>query len=59
VDQLALLEVSVSENYIIMILLENLPVPSKYFTVPMKELMMEYVTAYLMHEMAKCKEKEP
>ena len=28
-------------------------------TMPMKELTMDYVTTCLMHEMLKCKEKEP
>ena len=28
-------------------------------TMPMKELMMEYMITYLIHEMVKCKEQEP
>ena len=58
VDQLTFLEVSTREKYIIMILLENLPVSYKYFTMSMEEFMMEYVTACLIHEISKCKEKE-
>ena len=58
-DQFPFLEVYVQEKYIIMIMFENLPVSYKYFMMPMKELMMEYVTSCLMYEMSKCKKKEP
>ena len=63
-DQLAYLEVPVKDKYIIIILLESLPTSFEYLitameTMPMKELTMDYVTAHLMHEMSKCKEKEP
>ena len=52
------------EEDIVTILLESLLDLYKYLIIamkmmPMKELMMEYVTTRLMHEMSKCKEKEP
>ena len=63
-DQLACLEVPVREEDIVMTLLESLPASYEFLitaleTMPMKELTMEYVTARLMHEMSKRKEKEP
>ena len=47
-----------------MTLLESLLASYEYLvtaleTMPMKELMMEYMTAQLMHEMSKHNEKEP
>jgi hypothetical protein len=62
-DQLAYLEVPVREEDIVMTLLESLPASYEFLitaleTMPMKELTMEYVTARLMHEMSKRKEKE-
>ena len=49
---------------IVMILLESLPTSFEYLItamklMPMKELMMNYVTTCLMHEMSKLKEKKP
>jgi len=63
-DQLACLEVPVKDEDIVMTLLESLPASYEYLitaleTMPMKELTMEYVTARLMHEVSKRKEKEP
>ena len=63
-DQLACLEVPVRDEDVVMTLLESLPPSYEYLitaleTMPMKELTMEYVTARLMHEMSKKKEKEP
>ena len=63
-DQLACLEVPVREEDIVMTLLESLPTSYEFLitaleTMPTKELTMEYVTARLMHEMSKRKEKEP
>ncbi len=63
-DQLACLEVPVRDEDIVMTLLESLPASYEYLitaleTMPMKELTMEYVTARLMHEVSKRKEKEP
>ena len=52
------------EEDIVMTLLESLPTSYEFLitaleTMPTKELTMEYVTARLMHEMSKRKEKEP
>ncbi len=49
---------------VVMTLLESLPPSYKYLitaleTLPMQDLTMEYVTARLMHEVSKRKEKEP
>ena len=64
VDQLACLKVPMKDRDIDMTLLEGLPVSFEYLItaikmMPMNDLTMDYVTAYLMHEMSKCKEKEP
>jgi hypothetical protein len=63
-DQLACLEVPVRDEDVVMTLLESLPPSYEYLitaleTLPMKDLTMEFVTARLMHEMSKRKEKEP
>ena len=63
-DQLACLEVPMRDEDIVMTLLDSLP-PSYEFlitaleTMPMKELTLEAVTARLMHESTKRKEKAP
>ena len=62
-DELACLEVLVRDKDIVMTLLGSLLALYKYLitaleTMPMKELTMKYVTARLMHEMSKHKEKE-
>jgi hypothetical protein len=61
-DQLACLEVPVTDEDVVMTLLESLP-PSEYLitaleTLPMQDLTMEFVTARLMHEVSKRREKE-
>ena len=58
------LEVPFKEEDIVMTLLDSLPSSYEHFitaleTRPMKELTLEFVTARLMHEVAKRKEKEP
>ena len=52
------------EEDIVMTLFTSFPALYEYLiialeTMPMKELMMEYVTARLMHEISKSNEKEP
>ncbi len=64
VDQLACLEVPVRDEDVVMTLLESLPPSYEYLittleTLPMQDLTMEFVTARLMHEVSKRKEKEP
>ncbi len=49
---------------VVMTLLESLPPSYEYLitaleTLPMQDLTMEFVTARLMHEVSKRKEKEP
>ncbi len=63
-DQLACLEVLMRDEDVVMTLLESLPPSYEYLiialeTLPMKDLTMEFVTARLMHEVSKRKEKEP
>ena len=62
-DQLACLEVPVTNGDIVMTLLESLPPSYEYLitaleTRPMSELTMEFITARLMHEVSKRKENE-
>jgi hypothetical protein len=62
-DQLACLEVPMRDEDVVMTLLESLSPSYKYLitaleTLPMKNLIMEFVTARLMHEVSKKKEKE-
>ena len=64
VDQLACLEVPVIDEEIVMTLFESTLTSFEYLitameTMPMKELMMDYVTARLMHKISKGKEEEP
>ncbi len=61
-DQLACLEVPVRDEDVVM--LERLPPSYEYLitaleTLPMQDLTMEFVTARLMHEVSKRREKEP
>ena len=63
-DQLAYLEVSVRKEDIFIIFFESLPSLYEYLIIalemmPMKDLTKEYVMAQLIHEMSKCKKKEP
>jgi hypothetical protein len=63
-DQLACLEVPVRDEDVVMTLLESLPPSYEYLitaleTLPMQDLTMEFVTARLMHEVSKRREKEP
>jgi hypothetical protein len=63
-DQLACLEVPVRDEDVVMTLLESLPPSYEYLitaleTLPMQDLTMEFVTARLMHEVSKWREKEP
>ena len=63
-DQLMCLEVPLKDEDIVMTLLDSLPPTYEHLitaleTRPMKELTLEFVTARLMHEVAKRKEKEP
>jgi transposase InsO family protein len=62
-DQLACLEVPVTDGDMVMTLLESLPPSYEYLitaleTRPMSELTLDFITARLMHEMAKRKENE-
>jgi transposase InsO family protein len=62
-DQLNCLEVPVTEDDVVMTLLESLPPSFEHLitaleTLQMKNLTMEFVTARLMHEVSKRKEKE-
>ncbi len=63
-DQLACLEVPVRDDDVVMTLLESLPPSYEYVitaleTLPMQDLTMEFVTAQLMHEVSRRREKEP
>ena len=63
-DQLAFLEVPMRDEDVVMTLLDSLPPSYEYLitaleTLAMKDLTIEYVTAGLMHEVSKRKEKEP
>jgi hypothetical protein len=63
-DQLACLEVPMRDEDVVMTLLESLPPSYEYLitaleTLPMQALTMEFVTARLMHEVSKRREKEP
>ena len=63
-DQLMCLEVPLKDEDIVMTLLDSLPSSYEHLitaleTRPMKELTLEFITARLMHEVAKRKEKEP
>jgi len=63
-DQLACLEVAVQPEDIVMTLLDSLPPSFENLitaleTRPVKELTVEFITARLMHEATKRKEKEP
>ena len=62
-DQLVFLEVFIRDEDIIISLLESLLASYKYLIIAlevmrMKELMLDYVTTHLMHEMFKCKNNE-
>lgn len=62
-DQLACLDVPLRNEDVVMTLLQSLPDSYDYLiaaleTRPLKELTLEYVTARLMHEVTKKKEKE-
>ena len=64
VDQLLVLEVPLRGEDVVMTLLDSLPPSFDYVitaleTRPFKELTMEFVTARLVHEESKKKEKEP
>ena len=63
-DQLTYLEVAIKDEDVVMTLLDSLPTSYEHLitaleTRPMKELTLEFVTARLMHEVTKRKEKEP
>lgn len=63
-DQLTCLDVPVRDEDVVMTLLESLPPSFESLitaleTMHMKDLTMEFVTARLMHEVSKRKEKEP
>jgi len=63
-NQLAFLEVPVRDEDVVMTLLESLAPSYEYLitvleTLPMQALTIEFVTARLMHEVSKRKEKEP
>ena len=63
-DQLTYLDVPVRDEAVVMTLLESLPPSFEHLitaleTLHMKDLTMEFVTARLMHEVSKRKEKEP
>ena len=62
-DQLMCLDVPLKDEDIVMTLLDSLPPTYEHLitaleTRPMKELTLEFITARLMHEVAKRKEKE-
>jgi transposase InsO family protein len=62
-DQLTCLEVPLRDEDVVMTLLDSLPPSYEYLitaleTRPINELTMDFVTARLMHEMSKRKEKE-
>lgn len=62
-DQLVCLEVPVKDQDIIMTLLDNLPSSYEYLitamkTMSIKDLMMDYVTTRLIHEMSKRKKND-
>ena len=64
VDQLTCLEVAIKDEDVVITLLDSLPTSYEHLitaleTRPMKELILEFVTARLMHEVNKRKEKEP
>jgi len=63
VDQPIYLEMPVKNKHVVMTSLENLPSSYKHLRLPLKtmstkELTIEYITALLMHEMSKRKEKK-
>ena len=63
-DQLTCLEVAIKDEDVVMTLLDSLPTSYEHLitaleTRPMKELTLEFVSARLMHEVTKRKEKEP
>lgn len=63
-NQLAYLKVPMRDKNIVMTLLERLFAFHKYLimaleTMPMKELIMEYVKVWLVHKISKRKKKEP
>src|SRR5450631_1639278 len=63
-DQLTCLEVPMKEEDVVMTLLDSLPPSFDHLitaleTRPMKELTLDFITARLMHEVSKRKEKEP
>lgn len=63
-DQLMCLDVAVKDEDIVMTLLDSLPPSYEHLIIAletrdMKDLTLEFVTARLMHEVAKRKEKEP
>ena len=63
-DQLTCLEVPIKEGDVVMTLLDSLPPSFVHLitaleTRPMNELTLDFITARLMHEVSKRKEKEP
>jgi hypothetical protein len=63
-DQLTCLEVPMKDEDVVMTLLDSLPPSFEHLitaleTRPMKELTLDFITARLMHEVSKRKEKEP
>jgi len=56
-NQLVCLRVPMTNEDIVIILLESLPTSYEYLI--MKELTIDYMTIRLMHEILKHKEKEP
>ena len=62
-DQLACVEIPVRDENIIMTLFESLPASYEYLITALgmmliKEFMIDYLTACLMHEISKCKQNE-